>query len=79
MFSIFLLVMSDMLSAQYDEKASSLNHEAALRIAMEANAEAQKLVNKLSIAVWNNSGVVFVLFKGDNVESHDTEASRRKA
>ena len=46
---------------------------------MEAYAEAQKLDKKVAVAVLNNSGVVFVLFKGDNVESHDTEASRRKA
>ena len=71
--------MSAMLSAKYVEKWSSLNHEAALRIAMEANAEAQKLVNKLSIAVLNNSGVVLLLLKGDNVGSQNTEASRRKA
>ena len=68
-----------MLSAKYVEKWSSLNHEAAVRIAMEANAEAQKLDKKVWVTVLNNSGVVLFLLKGDNVGPHNTEASRRKA
>ena len=59
-FSILLLVVSFMLSAQYVEKSSSLNQEGALRFAKEANAEAQKLDKKVSIAVLNNSGVVLL-------------------
>ena len=50
--------MSAMLSAKYVEKWSSLNHEAAVRIAIEANAKAQKLDKKVSVAVLNNSGVI---------------------
>lgn len=45
---------------------------------MEANAEAQKLDKKVSVAVLNNSGVVLLLLKGDNVGPHNTAASRRK-
>lgn len=78
-FSAFLLMLSLMLSAQYVEKSSSLNQEGALRLAKEANAEAQKIDKKVSIAVLNNSGVVLLLLKGDNVGPHNTEASRRKA
>ena len=59
-FSVLLLVASFMLSAQYIEKSSSLNQEGALRFAKEANAEAQKLDKKVSIAVLNNSGVVLL-------------------
>ena len=59
-FSVLLLVVSFMLSAQYVEKSSSLNQEGALRFAKEANAEAQKLDKKVSIAVLNNSGVVLL-------------------
>ncbi|MDP2454569.1 MULTISPECIES: heme-binding protein [unclassified Kaistella] len=71
--------MSVMLSAQYVEKSSSLKQEGALRLAKEANAEAQKLDKKVAVAVLNNSGVVLLLLKGDNVGPHNTEASRRKA
>ena len=78
-FSVLFLLMSYFLSAQYVEKSSSLNQEGALRLAKEANAEAQKLDKKVSIAVLNNSGVVLLLLKGDNVGPHNTEASRRKA
>ncbi len=78
-FSSILFMLSVMLSAQYVEKSNSLNQEGALRLAMEANAEAQKLDKKVSIAVLNNSGVVLLLLKGDNVGPHNTEASRRKA
>lgn len=78
-FSAFLLMLSLVLSAQYVEKSSSLNQEGALRLAKEANAEAQKLDKKVSVAVLNNSGVVLLLLKGDNVGPHNTEASRRKA
>ncbi len=78
-FSAFLLMLSLMLSAQYAEKSSSLNQEGALRLAKEANAEAQKIDKKVSVAVLNNSGVVLLLLKGDNVGPHNTEASRRKA
>jgi uncharacterized protein GlcG (DUF336 family) len=35
-----------------------------LRLAKEANAEAQKLDKKVSVAVLNNSGVVLLLLKG---------------
>ncbi len=78
-FSAFLLMLSLMLSAQYVEKSSSLNQEGALRLAKEANAEAQKIDKKVWVAVLNNSGVVLLLLKGDNVGPHNTEASRRKA
>ena len=77
--SVLFLVMSYFISAQYVEKSTSLNQEGALRLAAEANSEAQKLDKKVSIAVLNNSGVVLLLLKGDNVGPHNTEASRRKA
>ena len=78
-FSVLFLMLGYLLSAQYVEKSSSLNQEGAMRLAKEVNAEAQKLEKKVSIAVLNNSGVVLLLLKGDNVGPHNTEASRRKA
>ncbi len=78
-FSVLFLLLSFILSAQYVEKSISLNQEGALRLAREANNEAKKLDKKVSVAVLNNSGVVLLLLKGDNVGPHNTEASRRKA
>ena len=78
-FSVVFLMLSFLLSAQYVEQSTSLNQEGALRLANEANLEAKKLDKKVSIAVLNNSGVVILLLKGDNVGPHNTEASRRKA
>ena len=78
-FSVVFLMLSFLLSAQYVEQSTSLNQEGALRLANEANLEAKKLDKKVSIAVLNNSGVVLLLLKGDNVGPHNTEASRRKA
>lgn len=77
--SILFVMMGYLLSAQYIEKSNSLNQEGSMRLAKEVNAEAQKLDKKVSIAVLNNSGVVLLLLKGDNVGPHNTEASRRKA
>ena len=77
-FSVVFLMLSFLLSAQYVEQSTSLNQEGALRLANEANLEAKKLDKKVSIAVLNNSGVVLLLLKGDNVGPHNTEASRRK-
>ena len=57
-----------MLSAKYVEKWSSLNHEAAVRIAIEANAKAQKLDKKVSVVVLN-SGVVLLYWKVIMLES----------
>ena len=78
-FSVVFLMLSFLLSAQYVEQSTSLNQEGALRLANEANLEAKKLDKKVSIAVLNNSGVVLLLLKGDNIGPHNTEASRRKA
>lgn len=78
-FSVIFLILSFLISAQYVDQSTSLNQEGALRLANEANLEAKKLDKKVSIAVLNNSGVVLLLLKGDNVGPHNTEASRRKA
>ncbi len=51
----------------------------ALRLAGQANLEAQRLAKTVSVAVLNSSGVTIALLRGDNVGPHNTEASRRKA
>lgn len=57
----------------------SLNQTGALKLAEQANLEANKIGKKVSIAVLNNSGITILLLKGDGVGPHNTEASRRKA
>lgn len=79
MLTALLLFMTCMGSAQYVQKESSLNQAGALKLAEQANIEAQKLDKKVSVAVLNASGVTLLLLKADNVGPHNTEASRRKA
>nr|WP_243699256.1 heme-binding protein [Flavobacterium hiemivividum] len=74
-----LVFMSYSMSAQYIEKSSSLNQAGALKLAEQANLQAQKIDKNVSIAVLNSSGVTLLLLKADNVGPHNTEASRRKA
>ena len=77
--SLFFLLISFSLSAQYIENSYDLSQEGALALARQANVEAEKLDKKISIAVLNSSGITILLLKGDNVGPHNTEASRRKA
>ena len=74
-----VLLCTYSVSAQLTGSYSDLNQEGALELAKQANAEAQKLNKKVSVAVLNASGVTLLLLKGDNVGPHNTEASRRKA
>ncbi|MBT0526235.1 heme-binding protein [Riemerella anatipestifer] len=67
------------LIAQTTNVSQRLTQEGALKLAEQANLEAQKLNKKISIAVLDSSGVTLLLLKGDDVGVHNTEASRRKA
>lgn len=75
---IFFLI-SSVLTAQNVTTSSDLNQAGALQLAKNARLEATKMDKDISVAVLNNSGVVLLLLKGDNVGPHNTEASRRKA
>lgn len=77
--SFILLLVTYGLSAQSVLQSFDLNQEGALMLAKQANAAAQKINKKISIAVLNSSGVTLLLLKGDQVGPHNTEASRRKA
>ena len=77
--SFILLLVTYGLSAQSVVQSFDLNQEGALMLAKQANAAAQKIDKKISIAVLNSSGVTLLLLKGDQVGPHNTEASRRKA
>lgn len=77
--SFILLLVTYGLSAQSVLQSFDLNQEGALMLAKQANAAAQKIDKKISIAVLNSSGVTLLLLKGDQVGPHNTEASRRKA
>ncbi len=74
-----LLLVTYGLSAQSVVQSFDLTQEGALTLAKQANAAAQKIDKKISIAVLNSSGVTLLLLKGDQVGPHNTEASRRKA
>ena len=77
-FVLFLL-MTYGLSAQDVDQSYNLNQSGALKLAENARLEAAKINKSVSVAVLNVSGVLLLLLKGDAVEPHNTEASRRKA
>ncbi len=77
--SAAFILMAYAASAQYVDKSYDLNQAGALKLAEQANVEAQKLDKHVSVAVLNASGVTILLIKGDQVGPHNTEASRRKA
>ncbi|WP_260310226.1 heme-binding protein [Riemerella anatipestifer] len=72
-------MVTNLLIAQTTNVSQRLTQEGALKLAEQANLEAQKLNKKISIAVLDSSGVTLLLLKGDDVGVHNTEASRRKA
>ncbi|MCW0508129.1 GlcG/HbpS family heme-binding protein [Riemerella anatipestifer] len=72
-------MVTNLLIAQTTSVSQRLTQEGALKLAEQANLEAQKLNKKISIAVLDSSGVTLLLLKGDDVGVHNTEASRRKA
>lgn len=76
---LFLSFLSMPLLAQYSSTSQSLNMDGALKLALEAVAEAKKIDKHISIAVLDASGTTLLLLKGDQVGPHNTEASRRKA
>ena len=77
--SVLFLFSAYSLSAQNVEKRTDLTQVGALKLAEQARIEAAKLYQNVSVAVLNSSGVTLLLLKGDNVGTHNTEASRRKA
>ncbi|MDD1524218.1 heme-binding protein [Riemerella anatipestifer] len=76
---ILFWMVTNLLIAQTTNVSQRLTQEGALKLAEQANLEAQKLNKKISIAVLDSSGVTLLLLKGDDVGVHNTEASRRKA
>lgn len=79
LFLIFTFFSTGFVFAQNTENSFNLTQKGALKLANQANLEAEKLNKNVSIAVLNSSGVTLILLKGDNVGPHNTEASRRKA
>lgn len=77
--TVLLIAVTSTLSAQYTKVFTDINQAGALKLAEQANLEAQNIDKKVSIAVLNSSGVVLLLLKADGVGPHNTEASRRKA
>lgn len=76
---LIFFFISAALMAQNVTRSLDLNQAGALQLAENARSEASKLEKNVSVAVLNNSGVVLLLLKGDDVGPHNTEASRRKA
>ena len=56
-----------------------LSLEGAIEVASNAQAAAKKLNKSITLAVVGSQGETILIFKGDGVGPHNTEASRRKA
>nr|BDT27451.1 heme-binding protein [Bacteriovorax sp. HI3] len=79
---VFCLSSSVSFAANKDsltEMAPQLTLEGATQIAKQAQMAAQKLNKTVSIAVVGSQGETILIFKGDGVGPHNTEAARRKA
>lgn len=56
-----------------------LSLEGAIEVAKNAQAAAKKLNKTITLAVVGSQGETILIFKGDGVGPHNTEAARRKA
>ena len=59
--------------------AEQLSLKGAIEVAKNAQAVANKLNKNVTIAVVGSQGETILVFKGDGVGPHNTEAARRKA
>ena len=59
--------------------ADQLSLEGAIEVAKNAQASARKLNKNITLAVVGSQGETILIFKGDGVGPHNTEAARRKA
>lgn len=59
--------------------AEQLSLKGAIEVAENAQAVANKLNKNVTIAVVGSQGETILVFKGDGVGPHNTEAARRKA
>lgn len=79
----FLIVFPTFLMAQEQAvilvKESSLSLQGAKEVASRMEEASKKLNKTISLAVVGASGETLLLYKGDNVGPHNTEAARRKA
>lgn len=79
----FLIVIPTFLMAQEQAvilvKESSLSLQGAKEVASRMEEASKKLNKTISLAVVGASGETLLLYKGDNVGPHNTEAARRKA
>ncbi len=66
-------------SNTYTVLAEQLTLEGAMEIAKNAQHAAKKLNKNISLAVVGSHGETILIFKGDGVGPHNTEAARRKA
>ena len=88
---LILLLLSTLASAQntiqpkpvpqlsFVRSADQLTLEAALELAKRSSEKARSFGREVSVAVLDASGTVVLLFRGDGVGPHNTEAARRKA
>ncbi|HET9240673.1 MAG TPA: heme-binding protein [Oligoflexus sp.] len=58
---------------------TQLNLEGAKEVASRVEAASKKLGKKVSLAVVGVNGETLLIYKGDQVGPHNTEAARRKA
>lgn len=64
---------------EYVAQEVQLNLEGAKEIASRVEAASRKLNKTVSLAVVGRSGETLLIYKGDQVGPHNTEAARRKA
>lgn len=82
-WGIFLILCPTLLMAKDERNAllqeSSLSLEGAKEVAKKMEEASKKLHKTISLAVVGASGETLLVYKGDNVGPHNTEAARRKA
>lgn len=87
MLTLFLLPISLFADAtkvssaesKYSVQTNQLTLEGAKEIANRAQEAAKKLNKTVTIAVLGSQGETILIYKGDDVGPHNTEAARRKA
>lgn len=74
-----VLASADVSKSKDFTSTYQLTLEGAKEIADRALAAAKKLNKTVTVAVLGNQGETILIYKGDDVGPHNTEAARRKA
>lgn len=77
--SLFLISSLVMAETKFTSPYEQLTLEGAIEIAKKAQESAKKMSKIITVAVVGGQGETILIFKGDGVGPHNTEAARRKA